>query len=459
MVARNVPTTVALPRSHYFLTISRAGTMRTFAFRIPVLYGLLALIGLLGVGGTGSILYLLFHDDLVASLMARQSQQQYAYEDRIEALKSQIEQQTRHQASDDVAIENKVRDLVLRQAKLESRAAIMAGLTGPKVAARTDAAGGSWAVRAIPGSRAPQALQAVVGRQSTPTELPAGLLSYASPPAAAVVLPMASKPHPEPDLVQPETSPVESPGPLSALDGGHSPVPARLSLISASLDDVEHVQLGTLLRIGSRARDEATRLRQVLAEAGLSPERFTAAGATQSGGPFVPLDDRDTPFGKALSGLRDTLVAAGRLRAAVDRAPFSGPLPGSPEITSVFGPRVDPFLGRAAMHTGVDLKQAYGADVRATASGRVAFAGAAGGYGNMVEVDHGDGLSTRYAHLSQIEVAEGQTVAKGAVVGLIGTTGRSTGPHLHYEVRIDGEAVDPVRFLNAGAQLALAEAH
>ena len=101
--------------------------------------------------------------------------------------------------------------------------------------------------------------------------------------------------------------------------------------------------------------------------------------------------------------------------------------------------------------------QAYGAEIRATAAGRVVHAGPMGGYGNMVEIDHGNGLATRYGHMSEVLVAEGEEVKVGAVLGRIGSTGRSTGPHLHYEVRIDGEPVDPERFLKAGTDTASAE--
>jgi murein DD-endopeptidase MepM/ murein hydrolase activator NlpD len=91
--------------------------------------------------------------------------------------------------------------------------------------------------------------------------------------------------------------------------------------------------------------------------------------------------------------------------------------------------------------------------VRATAAGVVTEAGNSGGYGIMVEIDHGNGLTTRYAHLSSISVKVGDRVATGAVVGHVGTTGRSTGPHLHYEVRVDGEAIDPMRYIRAGREL------
>ena len=101
--------------------------------------------------------------------------------------------------------------------------------------------------------------------------------------------------------------------------------------------------------------------------------------------------------------------------------------------------------------------QAYGSTVKATGAGRVVHAGPMGGYGDMVEVDHGNGLATRYGHLSEILVTEGQEVEAGAPLGRLGSTGRSTGPHLHYEVRVDGEPVDPTRYLRAGGALLAAE--
>jgi murein DD-endopeptidase MepM/ murein hydrolase activator NlpD len=105
------------------------------------------------------------------------------------------------------------------------------------------------------------------------------------------------------------------------------------------------------------------------------------------------------------------------------------------------------------MHTGLDFRGDTGDAVRVTANGTVSQAGWNGGYGKMVEVDHGNGFSTRYAHLSAIDVTVGQTVRIGQVIGKLGSTGRSTGPHLHYETRVDGDPVDPQKFLRAGVRL------
>jgi murein DD-endopeptidase MepM/ murein hydrolase activator NlpD len=195
-------------------------------------------------------------------------------------------------------------------------------------------------------------------------------------------------------------------------------------------------------------------------EAGIGADRIGAplrAGGV--GGPFIPVAvDKDAPaFDKAVSSVERNLIVEDQLRRAVPFMPIRRPLNGEAEVSSPFGYRPDPFLGRLALHPGMDLVQAYGSTVKATGAGRVVHAGPMGGYGNMVEIDHGGGLSTRYGHMSEILVEEGQMVAQGAALGRLGSTGRSTGPHLHYEVRVDGEPVDPTRFLRAGSGLLAVE--
>ncbi|HND28365.1 MAG TPA: peptidoglycan DD-metalloendopeptidase family protein [Myxococcota bacterium] len=115
-------------------------------------------------------------------------------------------------------------------------------------------------------------------------------------------------------------------------------------------------------------------------------------------------------------------------------------------LTSGFGMRADPIHGKARFHQGVDIGARSGAPIHAVQPGKVIFAGQSGGFGNLVVLDHGDGLVTRYAHCSQIGVVEGQQVGENEVIGAVGSTGHSTGPHLHFEVRKNGEAVDPLSF-------------
>ena len=126
-------------------------------------------------------------------------------------------------------------------------------------------------------------------------------------------------------------------------------------------------------------------------------------------------------------------------------------------FTSNFGIRSDPFQGTARMHAGVDIPGPIGTPIYATADGIIAHADRQGGYGNLVEVNHGKGIATRYGHLSKILVSDGARVTRGQLIGLMGSTGRSTGPHLHYEVRIDGRAVNPVPFLTTADYLLAAQ--
>lgn len=116
-------------------------------------------------------------------------------------------------------------------------------------------------------------------------------------------------------------------------------------------------------------------------------------------------------------------------------------------VTSTFGMRVDPFTGLAQRHAGIDYSANIGAPVHATADGTVVHAAVKGAYGNAIEIDHGQGLVTKFAHLSKMDVRLGQKVTRGQQIGAVGNTGRSTGPHLHYEVRLHGIALDPQRFL------------
>ena len=235
---------------------------------------------------------------------------------------------------------------------------------------------------------------------------------------------------------------------------------ARLALIDRSLDRIESNQTKALSVIDRAAERSASRDAAIVAETGLDPAKLSLPhGEGGVGGPFIPagVDPAAHPLDPALTRVARDVATAERLKTLLSFVPLRMPLSGDPSLTSTFGYRVDPFLGRLALHPGVDLAEAYGAEIHAAATGRVVHAGPAGGYGIMVEIDHGNGLATRYAHMSEALVEEGEAVDKGAVVGRLGSTGRSTGPHLHYEVRVDGEPVDPERYLRAGADLAAAE--
>src|SRR4029078_5642152 len=138
-----------------------------------------------------------------------------------------------------------------------------------------------------------------------------------------------------------------------------------------------------------------------------------------------------------------------RLTRTLGAVPGRKPIMGEIDLSSGFGARSDPFLGRPAMHTGLDFRSSTGDPVRATATGVVESAGYNGGYGKMGEIDHRKRFSTLYGHMAGTEVKVGQQIKIGQIIGRVGSTGRSTGPHLHYETRIAGDAVHPPKFLRA----------
>ena len=235
--------------------------------------------------------------------------------------------------------------------------------------------------------------------------------------------------------------------------GKDADINAKLSRVEASLDRLDYRQTLGLAQLQERYEGKARRLRGVLVDLGLKLGGPAPAG---SGGPFVPikLPGEGNRFERAVARVKIARTQAEHLTRTLLRVPLRKPVNGEIDLSSTFGVRVDPFLHVAAMHTGLDFRGDAGDPIHATAAGTVVGAGWSGGYGRMVEIDHGNGLSTRYGHLSQIDVKVGDEIRIGQVIGRMGSTGRSTGPHLHYETRIDGDAVDPQKFLHAGARLA-----
>jgi murein DD-endopeptidase MepM/ murein hydrolase activator NlpD len=172
--------------------------------------------------------------------------------------------------------------------------------------------------------------------------------------------------------------------------------------------------------------------------------------------PYEAVDGKNSPIAKADPQYRALFLSWKRLDRfqAQDTIAIPSQRPISVNnFSSGFGVRSDPFRGGAAMHAGVDMPAPIGTPIYATADGYVGRAGWTGGYGNLVELEHGKGIETRYGHLSAILVHPGQKVRRGDLIARMGSTGRSTGSHLHYEVRIDGHAVNPIPFLQTSDYL------
>ena len=233
----------------------------------------------------------------------------------------------------------------------------------------------------------------------------------------------------------------------TALAGGKiDPAALKTALQSVGTPGVfARVENAQLAQAGLAARALDVRYQATAAELkslGLTPARLGAAG---TGGPFESA--HADPTFKALFTSWKKLDT---LQGGAIAVPSDKPIKTAASFTSGFGVRSDPFQGRAAMHPGIDLAGPMGTPIYATADGVVLRAGwNAGGYGNLVEVDHGKGIATRYGHMSAILVSAGQHIVRGQQIGRMGSTGRSTGSHLHYEVRIDGRPVNPIPFMKS----------
>ena len=443
-----------LPTSHYFLSLSRGDAIRTVMLRPAGLWALAALTVLLIVWASAVSAYIAFHDDLLSAVVARQAAMESAYESRLAEARARLDEVAGQRALDLKSFARKLSELASRQARLEKRGAVVAALAAESEGRNPSAREGQPA-QASPAD-ALGAIRAL--GPPLPAEGDAGAARAYAPLPGLSAEPRAMKPHPVDEPGETLSAPARAASPTAAADDLDAA--ARFALIDRSLDQMDSGQMKALAAIDRSAERIASRDAAIVARTGLDPAKLTAPHAEGGvGGPFIPAEvDPNAPaFDQALTRAARDVAMAERLKALMPFMPVRMPLSGDASITSPFGYRADPFLGRLALHPGVDLVEAWGAEIHATGAGRVTHAGPMGGYGIMVEIDHGNGLVTRYAHMSKALVEEGQDVVQGAVLGKMGSSGRSTGPHLHYEVRVDGEPVDPERYLRAGADLTAAE--
>jgi murein DD-endopeptidase MepM/ murein hydrolase activator NlpD len=407
-------------------TLVHAGKQVRFG---PVVFWIvIGTVTVLGMWSAATATYFAFRDDVLTRLIARQAEMQYAYEDRIAELRAKVDRTTSRQMLDQEQFDKKLDQIMRREATLESRATALGAMPDVTGSIRPPARSGAAA-----------------------NETPASGVPKPSPISDTVIF--VAPPDREARLESRAPVIVNAPATKFAKAGSVDSVLGRLQ---TSLDQVESRQLATLSSVEDSMESRMRRMRGVFSDLGLDMAQLEAATPRSGmGGPFIPvkLAADAGPFERQLYRINVSRAQVDRLNRTLAQVPYRKPVIGEVEFTSGFGVRSDPFLGRPAMHTGLDFRAATGDPVRATANGKVASAGWAGGYGRMVEVDHGNGLSTRYGHLSEIGVKVGDAIKIGQVIGAVGSTGRSTGPHLHYETRIDGEAVDPQKFLRAGVRL------
>jgi murein DD-endopeptidase MepM/ murein hydrolase activator NlpD len=409
-------------RADYTLTHGgRQVRIGPVAFWIVV--GTLVIMGVWSIA-TGT--YFAFREDVLTRLIGRQADMQFAYEDRIAELRAQVDRITSRQLLDQEQFEQKLNGLLKRQSMLEQRTSALSGdslTTGSIKPARTSA--------------------------PLPADDPSPPKLRASPISDTVIF---TAPPDREARLESRDVPVSA---TRVADGGKGiGLDGILSRVSLALDKVEKRQVAVLTNMEEQADSKANRIQSVLADLGVNLGKMPLARGV--GGPFIPLrapKSGASAFDRQLYQVNIARAQVDRFTQALLTVPVRKPVTGEVDMTSPFGVRTDPFLGRPAMHTGIDLRGEIGEPVHVTANGRVTIAGREGGYGNMIEVNHGNGLATRYGHLSEIDVKVGQMVRIGQVIGKIGSTGRSTGPHLHYETRVEGDPVNPQKFLRAGLRL------
>ncbi len=224
--------------------------------------------------------------------------------------------------------------------------------------------------------------------------------------------------------------------------------------LKETLVSLEGAQGQVVSRLSKLASETIGELETTLAMTRIDVERLVRREQKTEGlgGPFVALPvetQAATALKEDILSLNDRLARWEALNTLLSTLPLKEPVLNY-RVTSPFGPRRDPFNGRVSMHSGIDLGARSNTPVHAPSPARVKFVGWRGAYGRLVELDHGNGITTRYAHLRQILVKEGETVNPGDKIGLVGSSGRSSGPHLHYEVRVDNNPVDPHNFIKAG---------
>ncbi|MER8810740.1 M23 family metallopeptidase [Mesorhizobium australicum] len=413
------------------IIIARGDQIRHFTIRPWLAAFIGSALAAIAIGYLLATSYLVLRDDLIGATTARQARMQQAYEDRISALRAQVDRITSRQLLDQQLMETKVSELLERQTQLSQRH----GRLGPLLE-RAEGEVGTVPAEDPATAAKPDKGAEVTGSIGQPAQ------NYAIASLGADLGTADTRPF---SLWSTRTDPLPSDSAADRAD--------RLFVsINQSLKSIENEQLSRINTLADNAYKSADAIQQALRTAGLPVDSDFGKNESDVGGPLIPLDS-SMIFDSKVKELDEALDALDHLKKEARRLPLENPAPGH-SVTSPFGVRTDPILGTAALHSGMDFRAPIGMAAKVTAPGIVTKAGWNGGYGRMVEIDHGNGFATRYGHLSEIDVTVGEKVDAGAVIGKTGSSGRSTGPHLHYEVRHNGEAIDPLRFLTVGRKVA-----
>jgi len=417
----------------------------------------------------------IFKDRIIAAKDHRYQQMQGTYENRVADLQLSYEELNNALVSAEDRFKSTADELEAKQQNvarlLSQKQVVDAALTGK---AGTPLRTVSERVRA-----GAETASDSVGTGSSFLAAPVGAIPPAPSGGKTFFGSGASQLNIMPDPVEPQPT-TARPAKASMLDGGllqfaesffesrrpqapaHAANNPALQSLSAVTDKLVQISSSENTLLTSLDRSVSARIadvKGVLGRVGVSAAQAERSGGGM-GGPLLPIQSvqidgvSDTSFTQAYEGTLAHTAELQMLFGALRHVPLTTPVHGGQfEITSGFGPRVDPFTGHFAFHPGVDFAGPWGSTVAATAAGTVVFAGPHAGYGNLVEIDHGLGFHTRYGHLSGVLVRVGTRVSAGTPVGRLGSTGRSTGPHVHYEVWLASRLRDPAKYIQTGRQV------
>ncbi|MBO6920297.1 MAG: M23 family metallopeptidase [Rhizobiaceae bacterium] len=379
-------------------------------------------LGVFAIGYLLATTYLVMRDDLIGASMAQQARLQHSYEDRIANLRTELDRVTSRQLLNQQLVQDKVAELMQRQAQLSSRHGALSPILNR--AGITDTAPAAIPVP-VPRPKDQANMIEADGSTAYQTAFVGGTLFQDKAPRLDTPATLAQK-----DILLLDDT--------SRLFGS----------VALSLEHIEEQQINRIQSLAQNTSRKTAEITRILKGSQLPAPRIDESAI---GGPFIAADDNQA-FDYSLRGLDQALQQFDKVLNHIDVLPIKNPVVGA-KISSHYGHRRDPFLKRRAFHAGMDFKAKTGTRVYAAAKGKVTKAGWSGGYGRMVEIDHSNGTTTRYAHLSRISVKKGQYVSPDMSIGRVGSSGRSTGPHLHYEIRRYGKAVNPSRYINAGQKL------
>ena len=386
----------------YIIILSRNGRVRQFSVK-PITWIIgSSLFSIFIIGYFAATAYLFLRDDLLGAVSTHQIGMRHSYEERIANLRTQLERITSRQFLDQKTINVKLGRLLTQQQNLTDQNEQFKKLYQQTISMGFIAQKDSLTSIELP-----------IKHHETPKNSTQKLSGYNADQSPKRLIGNAQRTTAQIQLAQKK----------------------RAAHLLSMLDKKNRKVLDIFDQLGHSLRLSATGDRQ----------------QNQIGGPFI-LPNRLDILSDHMIALDYSLELSKKIVLHGQGIPLKHPLPGH-KVSSPFGRRIDPFLKRIAVHNGIDFQAAMGTEIYSTARGIVRFAGRKGGYGLMVEIEHINGLKTRYAHLSRMSVDVGQKISAGKMIGLVGSTGRSTGAHLHYEVLKHGKATNPTPYFQAGQKL------